>query len=360
MNRYFFYIAAAAALLSAACTKEPLKEEEPVIPVTGITLNPCDTVLLVGATLILDAAVEPAGATNQTVTWNTSDDRVATVNPAGELTAVAAGTATITVCAGDGGFTATCTVIVTKPNITMTTQAGGICLEIYINASADNFVNFAIHWGDGNTDATRSSGSECYVFHHYYSDKSEHRIVISGDNIEGLYCYENHLTALDVSGATALEYLYCHKNQLIALDVSGNTALKTLDCSRNQITSLNVSGNTALKVLECYENQLIALDVSGATALVDLAVCMNRITNLDVSANTALHSLCCNDNQLTVSALDDLFGTLPYTFGYVEINNNPGELDCDRGIAEKKGWIFDKWHWLPIHTWSTYMHFPTK
>ena len=64
--------------------------------------------------------------------------------------------------------------------------------------------------------------------------------------LTGLYCYENQLTALDVSGCTALEYLYCYENQLTALDVSGCTALEYLDCYSNQLTALDVSGCTAL------------------------------------------------------------------------------------------------------------------
>ena len=100
-----------------ACTKDP-------VHVTGVTLNRPTALMLVGHTLALEAAVEPAEAANQTVTWSTDDDRVATVNPAGGVTAVAIGTATITATADNGRFTATCVVTVAaEPNITMTTKA---------------------------------------------------------------------------------------------------------------------------------------------------------------------------------------------------------------------------------------------
>ena len=87
----------------------------PTVPVTGVTLNPTTLSLDVAGikTGTLTAAVEPTNATNQNVTWSSSDEKVATVAD-GKVTAVAAGTATITVKTNDGGYTATCEVTVTN------------------------------------------------------------------------------------------------------------------------------------------------------------------------------------------------------------------------------------------------------
>ena len=83
------------------------------VPVTGVTLNKTSTSLYVGDTETLTATVEPSDATNKTVTWSTSDASIATVTD-GVVTAVSAGTATITVTTEDGGFTAGCTVTVSR------------------------------------------------------------------------------------------------------------------------------------------------------------------------------------------------------------------------------------------------------
>jgi hypothetical protein len=48
-----------------------------------------------------------------------------------------------------------------------------------------------------------------------------------------LYCYENKLTALDISKNTALTTLYCNDNQLKALDVSRNDKLISVSCTAN-------------------------------------------------------------------------------------------------------------------------------
>jgi hypothetical protein len=81
------------------------------------------------------------------------------------------------------------------------------------------------------------------------------------DSLQTLYCYNNQLTALDVSNNTALTYLYCNSNQLTSLNVNGAIALTHLYCYSNQLTSLDVSNNTALYRLYCYSNQLTSLDV---------------------------------------------------------------------------------------------------
>ena len=89
--------------------------EPATVAVTGVTLNQNEAQMTVGGeTLTLSATVNPEGATDKSVTWSTSDGNVATVDN-GVVTAVAAGTATITVTTTDGSFTATCAVTVAAP-----------------------------------------------------------------------------------------------------------------------------------------------------------------------------------------------------------------------------------------------------
>ena len=97
--------------------------------VTGVTLNTETLELFTGGSATLTATVEPSDAANQNVTWASSDTSVATVDAAGKVTAVAPGTATITVTTADGGFTATCAVTVrpdippANPNYRITVEA---------------------------------------------------------------------------------------------------------------------------------------------------------------------------------------------------------------------------------------------
>lgn len=83
------------------------------VSVTGVSLDKTSAELKVGDTLTLTAAVEPANATNKNVSWSSSDVKVATVEN-GTVTAVAVGTADITVKTADGGKEASCTITVKK------------------------------------------------------------------------------------------------------------------------------------------------------------------------------------------------------------------------------------------------------
>ena len=118
--------------------------------------------------------------------------------------------------------------------------------------------------------------------------------------LEELSCYNNKLTALDLSKNTALTELNCSYNQLTALDVSANTALTELECEDNQLTALDLSKNTGLGRLKCRYNQLTTLDLSKNTGLWVLMCEHNQLTALDLSNNTEMTSLYCSDNQLTI------------------------------------------------------------
>lgn len=106
-------ITATSADSKTATTELTVGKGNPNVAVTGVTLNKTTTSLAVGATETLTATVAPANATNKKVTWKSSDATKATVDATGKITAVAEGTATITVTTEDGAKTATCAVTVT-------------------------------------------------------------------------------------------------------------------------------------------------------------------------------------------------------------------------------------------------------
>ena len=81
------------------------------VAVTGVSLDETELALTVGSNATLTATVAPANASNKNVSWESSNTDVATVDN-GEVTAIAAGTATITVTTEEGNHTATCYVTV--------------------------------------------------------------------------------------------------------------------------------------------------------------------------------------------------------------------------------------------------------
>lgn len=82
------------------------------IKVTGVTLEPHTLRIGVGNTQTLSAIIAPANASLQTVTWKSSNERVATVDANGLVTGVNKGEVDIIVTTDDGAFTDVCRVSV--------------------------------------------------------------------------------------------------------------------------------------------------------------------------------------------------------------------------------------------------------
>ena len=81
--------------------------------VSAVSLNKTELALTVGDTQTLTATITPDDANNKNVSWSSDKPSVATVDENGKVTAVAVGTANITVKTVDGEKTAVCAVTVT-------------------------------------------------------------------------------------------------------------------------------------------------------------------------------------------------------------------------------------------------------
>ena len=91
--------------------------------VEGITLDKTEGILTAGNTATLNAAVLPEEVADETtVTWTSSDEKVATVDENGKVTAIAAGEATITANAGEKSATYKLTVQAKKVAQTATNK----------------------------------------------------------------------------------------------------------------------------------------------------------------------------------------------------------------------------------------------
>ena len=107
--------------ISATCTVNVKGSTEPeVVKVSGISLNPdIDLKIEEGSSYAIKATVSPSNATNSSVKWASSSPDVATVDDNGNVTALKAGSTTITCTAVDGsGVSASCTVTVKAKSTT--------------------------------------------------------------------------------------------------------------------------------------------------------------------------------------------------------------------------------------------------
>ena len=159
-----------------------------------------------------------------------------------------------------------------------------------------------------------------------------------------LGCFINPLKKLDVSNNVELTHLFCSNTQLTELDLNANTALTSLDCQNNKLRELDLRYNKELKNLWCSWNQLTELDLSANTVLTYLTCWDNQLTSLNLgNNNTVLNELRCSRNKLSSNALNTLFRMLNDEPGrkLISITDNPGTKDCDKSIAEEKGWHVD-------------------
>lgn len=94
--------------------------------IESITLDSNEGVLTVGNSVTITATITPDNATNATVNWTSSDEKVATVDSNGKVTAVAAGNATITATSeSDGDVSADYALTVNKAAAKPATRYSG-------------------------------------------------------------------------------------------------------------------------------------------------------------------------------------------------------------------------------------------
>lgn len=119
--------------------------------------------------------------------------------------------------------------------------------------------------------------------------------------------YVNDLGIVNMEGInsfTNLEELGCYNNRLSALDVSKLKKLKYLYAGDNRITNINIGVLPLLEHLFVPNNYLITeLDVSKLTALKDLKISKNKISKLDVSALKELETIEAEANNIETPVL---------------------------------------------------------
>ena len=142
-----------------------------IVSVTGVKLSATVAELTIGNSKQLTAAISPTNATNKGVTWSSSNTNVASVSSSGVVVAKGEGTATITVKTDDGGYTAACTIRVSKPSPSVVAVTGvklsAIGIELPVGGSKrlsatitpSNATNKDVTWSSDNTSVAAVNAS---------------------------------------------------------------------------------------------------------------------------------------------------------------------------------------------------------
>ena len=169
----------------------------PRVEVTGITLSHTAVTLTKGDSFTLTATITPNNATDKTVTWSSSNPNVATIDAMGVITAVAAGTSTIT--ASIHGMTASCELTVNRLDILGTCEAPTISyvggqvqldcatpdVQYVANMKSDNL--HTIDFEDKALDFVPSYTITAYATKENYEDSETTTVTLCW-----IACEENH------------------------------------------------------------------------------------------------------------------------------------------------------------------------
>ena len=138
---------------TAKCTVKVTKK----ISVSKITLDTTSKSIYKGKTYTIVATVYPSNASEQTVTWKSSDTKVATVSSKGVVTGVKSGTAVISATTKDGGYVAKCKITVyqkvtaVKLNASSVSLAKGTSKTLKATVYPSDATNKNVKWSSSNT-----------------------------------------------------------------------------------------------------------------------------------------------------------------------------------------------------------------
>lgn len=251
------------------------------VAVTGVSVDATASVG-VGETTTLTATVSPNNATNKNVTWESSDNTVATVDANGVVTGVAAGTATITATSvADNTKTASCTVTV---SLVPGTEARPYTVAealTAINALEDN----------GTIDNKYVSGKISQV-NSYNNGAITYWISDDGTTTSQLQVYKGKgLSGNDFSDVTDLE---------VGDAVVVNGQLKKYVSGTNTTPEFN-SGSQLISIVEIQDNDLAKTgDIYLSAAA--LSTTANATDYFNTSSDGAITYESGNTSVATVSA----------------------------------------------------------
>ena len=324
-----------------------MKVEAKKIPVTGVTLDKEETGLVEGEEVTLVATLAPENATEKTVEWSSSDEKVATVKD-GKVTAVAPGTATITVKTVDGSKTATCKVTVEKKGIPVnkvtlnkTTQTLEIGSEVTLVAtvSPSNATNKKLTWSSSNSEVatvdqngkvkavkagtssitvTTEDGGKKATCAVTVNNKAVSTITLNKSSLSLKETQTAQLTAtISPANATDQTLTWTSSNNSVAVvDKTGKvTALKagtatiTAKSSNNKTATCSVTVSSAYTVkygtTEMTQGYILTIDLGDSVTLMpfDLA------TNSELRTQLSSSSISSDNNTVAGASVVNAGGT---------------------------------------------------
>lgn len=295
--------------------------EDPGQNIPSVKLNKNATTLAVGGNETLIATVLPVTAPNKDVTWQSDNAGIATVNSAGNVTAVSAGTAVITVTAVDGGYTDTCTVTVVVPVTGVTLNKANLTMllgsteTLIATVSPANATNKELIWTNETARATvDSTGKVTAVTAGVGSN-------ITVKTVDGNFtatCYVRVVTEATAANAitqavftnnsmanTILEYA-----SALSLDLTDYLALGSYEQGQVQMALLDPVFTSALQVQQVFYPAVAVQEINLAAADTMGAAIVKNASHLGLDLTA--YNLLTNQDSVHIALADEIANMGPF------------------------------------------------
>ena len=296
--------------LKAAC-EITVNEAGTTVKVTKVSLNKTSLSLKTGESSTLTASVEPTNATVKSVTWSSSDTSVATVNTNGKVTAVAKGSATITVTSDENSsLKAECKVTVSDSGSGEGGSEEGGSEE---GGKGDDY--YAVSKVTASTDISGNAVSENAVVvslsvpkKNIYTSKAIKPAVIV--SINGVVLTEktdyklsyknNKLTSVDKDGNSTIQKE--NKKPMITIKLAGqykkvkfakNANVVNFDIQPMDLSSVSVNATLAknIKKIKTVSSNKAVKTVAVKNVVMDPAKGAKGIKDLKLNAKKDIESI---------------------------------------------------------------------
>lgn len=279
--------------------------------ITGITVDPTEKTLEVGETVTCNVTYQPADTTDEkAVTWSSSNEKVATVDENGVVTAVAGGTAEITATTANGA-TATCKI---KVPIHLTgISLDKTSMEIFTNDTAEPL---NVTYNPENTDdekavTWKSSNNTVATV----DDKGQvtgveiGRAVITATSTVGGFEATCEVTVseleeikLELDGAADVEETAMERNGESTLEVKA-TQENALEHKKVTWTSsdekvVTVEANTRSRSVQGTSVKIKAVGIGTATVTAEVE---GKKASIKIKVSAPLNSIKLNKETLSLS-----------------------------------------------------------
>ena len=220
-----------------------------VVRVTGVSIKPTETTMVVGDDLILEAVVIPENATNKAVTWSSGDSKIASVDATGKVTAIAEGKVTIEATTDDGDKTASCRITIvnrgveiSKPEVSDITSVSAL-VEGTVKASGVKVTEVGICYSTSQSPTV--------------NDK---KVVLSGEDISYT------LTKLEANTTYYVRIYAIVDGTAKYGDQAMFTTAVTVEISIPQISSISSSSAQISGIITTYGLQMDEIGICYSTS----------------------------------------------------------------------------------------------